>query len=168
VGRNGALDGCASHTGARSTGCGTNGRAQRLQAAAGGRLRAGRFDGRLLLEGGGGPVPEEPGLVEVTFAGLPTGPRENAGRPMELPAMLDELRRLPTRTDSWLSAVHDAGCVQMRWADGRLWLESPNAADGTSTGKYATLAEAELMLTVLATEHRVAVGELPGVTIEAW
>jgi hypothetical protein len=130
--------------------------------------RAGRFDGLRLLQGGDGPVPEEPGLVEVTFGNLPTGPRENAGRPMELPAVLDELRRLPTRTNSWLSAVHDAGCVQMRWEDGRLWLESPDAAEGTSTGRYATLDEAERMLTVLATEHRVAVGELSGVTTEAW
>jgi hypothetical protein len=130
--------------------------------------RAGRFDGLRLLQGGDGPVPDEPGLIEVTFAAPPTGMRQHAGRPMELPAVLDALRHLPTRTDSWLCAVHDAGVVQMRWQNGRLWLETPNPADGSSTGKHATLAEAERMLTVLATEHRVAVAELPGVTTEAW
>jgi hypothetical protein len=130
----------------------------------------GRFDGVRLLrgEGGGGAVPGEPGLVEVTFASLPTGPRQSSNRPMDLPEILDLLRRLPTRTGSCLSAEHQAGCVQMRWADGRLWLETPHPADATVTGRYARLDEAERILTILATEHRNAVPYLDGVTTKPW
>jgi hypothetical protein len=130
---------------------------------------AGRFDGlRLLLgEDVSGGVPEEPGLIEVTYDNS-YGVRQYQGRPMELREIVDVLRRLPTRTDSWLSALHDAGCVQVRWKNGRLWLETPNPTDQTSTGKYATLEEAERMLTILAVEHRNGVTELDGVTTTPW
>lgn len=131
---------------------------------------AGRFDGLRLLRGGdvSGDVPDEPGLVEVTYCNLPTGEQQYQSRPMELPEILDVLRRLPTRTNSWLCAVHDAGCVQMCWEGGRLWLETPNPADQSSTGKYASLDEAERMLTILATEHRNGVAELDEVTTKPW
>jgi hypothetical protein len=131
---------------------------------------AGRFDGLRLLRGDdtSGEVPDEPGLVEVTYCNLPTGVQQYESRPMELPEILDVLRRLPTRTDSWLCAVHDVGCVQMRWENGRLWLETPNPTDQSSTGRYATLDEAERVLTILASEHRNAVAELDGVTTTPW
>lgn len=87
---------------------------------------------------------------------------------MVLPEVLDVLRRLPTRTGSWLCAAGTGGVVQQRWEDGRLWLETPHPADGTATGKYARLDEAERMLTVLATEDRVAVVDLDGVTTAPW
>jgi hypothetical protein len=88
---------------------------------------------------------------------------------MGLAETLDVLRRLPTGRRSWLCAVTPAGgVVQMRWEQGRLWLETPNPSDATSTGKFAGLDEAELMLTVLATEDRVAIGELEGVTTQPW
>jgi hypothetical protein len=88
---------------------------------------------------------------------------------MVLPEVLDVLRRLPTRTDSWLSTLSaTGGIVQLRWEGGRLWLETPHPQDGTSTGKYASLDEAVQMLTILATEDRVAVGELDGVTTLPW
>jgi len=131
---------------------------------------AGRFEGlRLLGEGDpGGAVPDEPGLIEVTFSCLPSGAQQHANRPMDLPEIIDVLRRMPTRTDSWLSAEHDAGCVQMRWENGRLWLETPNPADSSSTGKFASLDEAERMLTILATQNRNAVADLDGVTTKPW
>ncbi|GAA2630188.1 DUF6891 domain-containing protein [Paractinoplanes durhamensis] len=136
---------------------------------------AGRFEGIRLLGGAdigdGGDadgVPTETGLLEVTFSNVPTGAQQHANRPMELPEILDVLRRIPTHTDSWLSAEHDAGCVQIMRKDGRLWLETPNADDSTSTGKFAELDEAERVLTILATEHRNAIPGLEGVTTTPW
>jgi len=130
---------------------------------------AGRFEGLRLLDAPGeGGVPGEPGLIEVTYQGLPNGPHQVAGRPMSLPEILAVVRRLPTRTDSWLAAVHEAGVVQMRWENGKLWLESPFVAESASVGKYASLNEAERMLTILATENRNAIRELDGVTTKPW
>ncbi|MFF5233529.1 DUF6891 domain-containing protein [Dactylosporangium sp. NPDC000521] len=130
---------------------------------------AGRFEGlRLLGAEADGEVPGDSGLIEVTYQCLPTGPQQIAGRPMSLPEMLAVVRRLPTRTDSWLAAVHEAGIVQMRWENGQLWLESPFVAESASVGKYASLDEAEHMLTILATENRNAIRELDGVTTKPW
>jgi hypothetical protein len=130
---------------------------------------AGLFEGlRLFGAEDGGDVPGEPGLIEVTYQCLPTGPQEVAGRPMSLPEILAVVRRLPTRTDSWLSAVHESGILQLRWEDGRLWLESPFVAESASVGKYSGLDETERVLTILATEHRNAIRELEGVTTDPW
>jgi hypothetical protein len=130
----------------------------------------GRFDGQRLLQGGSDDSPEaEPGLLEVTFESGTTGPSQGASRPMVLAETLDVLRRLPTWRGSWLCAVSPTGgIVQMRWEHGHLWLETPNPSDATSTGKVASLDEAELMLTILATEDRVAITELDGVTTKPW
>ncbi|GAA3232447.1 hypothetical protein GCM10010532_068560 [Dactylosporangium siamense] len=129
----------------------------------------GRFDGLRLIRGEEAVAGEEPGLLDVTYEYLPTGPSEGASRPMVLPELLDVVRRLPTRTDSWLSAISaTGGIVQMRYEDGRLWLETPHPDEGAATGKHASLEEAERMLTVLATEDRVAIAELDGVTTQRW
>jgi hypothetical protein len=130
---------------------------------------SGRFEGlRLLGAEDEGEVPGETGLIEVTYQCMPTGPQQAAGRPMSLPEILAVVRRLPTRTDSWLAATHEAGVVQMRWENGKLWLESPFVAESASVGKYASLDEAERMLTILATENRNAIRELDGVTTKPW
>ncbi|MFI5931927.1 DUF6891 domain-containing protein [Actinoplanes sp. NPDC051494] len=130
---------------------------------------AGRFEGlRLLDRADGGQVPDEPGLIEVTYQCMPNGPHQSAARPMSLPEILAVVRRLPGRPKSWLCAIHVAGIVQMRWEDGQLWLESPFVAESASVGKYARLDEAERMLTILATENRNAIRELDGVTTEPW
>jgi hypothetical protein len=131
--------------------------------------QAGRFDGVRLFEAGAdGEVPDEPGLIEVTYQCLPTGPQQVDGRPMGLPELLAVVRRLPTRNGSWLAAVHEVGIVQMRWEKAGLWLESPFVAESASVGKYATVEEAERMLTILATENRNAIRELDGVTTRPW
>jgi len=129
-----------------------------------------RFDAARLLAGGGDDVvPAEPGLLEVTFESGTTGPSEGAGVPMGLAETLDVLRRLPTGRRSWLCAVTSTEkVVQMSWENGHLWLETPNPSDATSTGKVASLDEAELMLTILATEDRTAIAELDGVTTRPW
>jgi hypothetical protein len=131
---------------------------------------ASRFDGLRLLQGDTtAEAAGEPELLEVTFMSLPSGESEVAGRPMILPEVLDTVRRLPTRTGSWLSAVSRSGSViQLHWTSGRLWLETPHPADGTATGKEASLSEAETMLAILATEDRSAVAELDGVQTEPW
>jgi hypothetical protein len=130
---------------------------------------AGRFEGLRLLREKTSCVPDEPGLLEVTYESLPTGPAQRAARPMVLPEVLEVLRRLPTRTDSWLSAVSAGGSVvQLRLEGGRLWLETPHPEDATATGKYASHAEAAWVLSVLAEQDRSAVGELPGVTRKPW
>lgn len=131
---------------------------------------AGRFEGLRLLQGSKDSlVPDEPGLLEVSYESLPTGPAQRAARPMVLPEVLEVLRRLPTRTDSWLSAVSAGGSVvQLRLEGGRLWLETPHPEDATATGKYASHAEAVQVLSVLAEQDRSAVGELPGATRKPW
>jgi hypothetical protein len=117
--------------------------------------------GRLAAYGENGDVTTAPDLVDVAL-------KHASARPMEPAEMIDVLRQLPTRTDAWLSAVNDAGCVQVAWEDGQLWLETPDPAAGASIGKYATLAEAERVLTVLATGRRVAVTDLDGVITKRW
>ncbi|MEV0729550.1 hypothetical protein [Polymorphospora sp. NPDC050346] len=130
---------------------------------------AGRFEGLGLFSAGNeGELPDETGLIEVTYQCMPSGPQQIAGRPMGLPEILAVVRRLPTRTDSWLAATHEAGIVQMRWENGMLWLESPFVAESASVGKYASLDEAERMLTILATENRNAIRELDGVITKPW
>ncbi|MEV0459921.1 DUF6891 domain-containing protein [Catellatospora methionotrophica] len=132
--------------------------------------RVGRFDGLRLLAGGHDPAaPDEPGLLEVSYASQPNGPSAFPGVPMVLPEVLEVLPRLPTRTKSWLSAISgSAAIVQMSWDDGKLWLETPHPEDATATGKHATLDEAVRMLTVLATEDRSALAELAGVSRRPW
>jgi hypothetical protein len=39
---------------------------------------------------------------------------------MRLPEIVDVVRRMPTRTGSWLCAGHEADVVQVVWEDGRL------------------------------------------------
>ncbi|MEU8004349.1 hypothetical protein AB0B66_24605 [Catellatospora sp. NPDC049111] len=130
----------------------------------------GRFDGLRLLTGDDDPqAPDEPGLLEVTYESQPDGGSAFPSVPMMLPEVLDVLRRLPTRTNSWLCAVSASDAVvQMRWEQDGLWLETPHPEDATSTGKYATLDEAVRMLTVLAAEDRSAMPELEGAARRPW
>jgi hypothetical protein len=105
----------------------------------------------------------------VTFESRPTGPDQTVKRPTTAPEAMDVLRRMPTRTGSWLSAVGRSGAiVQAAWEHGTLWLETPNPADASSTGKHASLEETERMLVVLATDDRSAVAELDGATTRPW
>ncbi|WP_433199634.1 DUF6891 domain-containing protein [Dactylosporangium sp. CS-047395] len=122
------------------------------------------------VPGGGGPVPAgEAGLIEVTYEIGPGGPIEADGVPMPWEAAAEMVRRMPTRTGSWLSAISPSGrIVQLALDDGRLWLESPQPDDESSTGKHATVEEAELMLRILAEEDRVAIAELPGAVRRPW
>ncbi|GAA3388618.1 DUF6891 domain-containing protein [Cryptosporangium minutisporangium] len=126
---------------------------------------AGRFDGLRLLRGeASGEYTPEPNLLEVRY----DDGSYHHDRPMTLAETLDVVRAVPT-AGTWLCALgRSGGVVQMSWSDGRLWVESPNAAEQTTTGAHASIADAERMLRVLATEDRVAVHELDGVGTAPW
>ncbi|MDG4759786.1 hypothetical protein [Micromonospora sp. WMMD710] len=73
------------------------------------------------------------------------------------------LRAMRPLSRDFLTAFgRSGGCVQVAWERDGLWLEELNTAGSTSTGRIATIAEAERMLTVLATEDRVPIDELGG------
>jgi hypothetical protein len=132
---------------------------------------AGRFQGLSLLHGAAeGQTPAgEPGLIEVTYQTNPGGPNESDGLPLRWDESAEIVRRMPTRTGSWLSAITPSGgIVQMSWDDGQLWLETPHPHEATSTGKHATVEEAVRMLRILAEEDRVAIAELPGAIARPW
>jgi hypothetical protein len=79
------------------------------------------------------------------------------------------LRAMPPRTGSWACFGGAAGgVIQIRWEDGRLWLETPDPSTRTSLGRYVSLTEAEGMVSMLAIEGRVAVSELDGLQRIAW
>lgn len=132
---------------------------------------AGRSQGLSLLHGVADrqtPV-GEPGLIEVTYETNPNGPNESDGLPLRWDETAEIVRRLPTRTGSWLSAMTPSGrIVQMSWDDGQLWLETPHPDEATSTGIYATVKEAERMLRILAEEDRAAIVEVPGAIRRPW
>ncbi|MEU4569933.1 hypothetical protein [Micromonospora sp. NPDC023956] len=135
-----------------------------------GRL-AGRFQGLSVLHGAADrQTPAgEPGLIEVTYQTNPNGPNESDGLPLRWDETAEIVRRMPTRTGSWLSAITPSGgIVQMSWDDGQLWLETPHPDEATSTGTHATVQEAERMLRILAEEDRVAIAELPGAVRRPW
>ncbi|MGA4726348.1 DUF6891 domain-containing protein [Micromonospora taraxaci] len=73
------------------------------------------------------------------------------------------LRAMRPLSRDFLSAFgRSGGCVQVAWERDGLWLEELDVARATSTGRIATVAEAERMLTVLATEDRIPLDELGG------
>ncbi|TDC86822.1 hypothetical protein [Actinomadura sp. 7K507] len=65
------------------------------------------------------------------------------------------------------------GTVQMMWhADGpnrpELWLETTYPKKRELHGRFVTVEEAERMVTILAVEDRVAVGELGNLKVDTW
>jgi hypothetical protein len=89
--------------------------------------------------------------------------------PLDLAECLDLLRRMPPRTDSWFTFQGaSGGVVQMRWDHGQLWLETPDPDRGTSIGRNVDVPTAERMITLLATEDRVAVTDLPDTEVTSW
>ncbi|HEX5595136.1 MAG TPA: hypothetical protein VFX61_03800, partial [Micromonosporaceae bacterium] len=109
------------------------------------------------------PYPQtvgEPELLEVTYqhsAGAAVSPV-----PMSLAESVSVLRHMPVWADGWATYTGRSGViVQHIWEPGpKLWLESPDAATRVSRGRYVTLAEAEQVITILAREDRVAIGDL--------
>ncbi|GGO01570.1 DUF6891 domain-containing protein [Micromonospora parathelypteridis] len=133
----------------------------------GGReLTVGRHDGMDLirrLTGGSVPAatqPAPPNFLEATYQyrgsvqkGVPLDAAETR-------LLLHAMR--PLSFDFLTAFGRSGGCVQVAWEPDGLWLEELDSARSTSTGRIATIGEAERMLTVLATEDRVPIDELGG------
>ncbi|MEE6260694.1 DUF6891 domain-containing protein [Plantactinospora sonchi] len=144
-------------------------------------IRVGRRDGMALVRllrtaATSGPqpraeaVPEpepEVGLVEATWEHRAGG--QFRAIPLEAAEAVAALRRMPVRTGAWACFVGRSGrVVQVRWEQGRLWLETPDPQTQTSVGRHVSLPEAERMVSTLAVEDRVAVNELGDLTTVRW
>ncbi|WP_203857013.1 DUF6891 domain-containing protein [Plantactinospora mayteni] len=107
------------------------------------------------------------GLLDATWEH--SAGREYQGVPLTLWESVDVLRRMPVRTGAWASFLgRSGGIVQVRWAERRLWLETPDPEAAASVGRHVTIPEAERMVGVLAVEDRVAVAELGDVATVPW
>ena len=71
-------------------------------------------------------------------------------------------RNMPVRTGGWATYATQSGAVvQNVWEAGpTLWMESPDQTAGLSRGRHVTLAEAEQVITILARQDRVTIGDL--------
>jgi hypothetical protein len=112
------------------------------------------------LPPGGAPAPAPVGYLEVT-AEHTNGSDRNV--PMDLAEALALVRAMRPLSYDFLTCVgRSGGCVQTTWQPTGLWVEELDSAAGLVVGRFATLAEVERVLTVLAVEDRVAVRELGG------
>jgi hypothetical protein len=73
----------------------------------------GRFHGLSVFDGAsaGQPPTGEPGVIEVTYETKPNGPSEYDGLPLRWDETAQIVRRMPTRTGSWLSALSPSGGI---------------------------------------------------------
>ncbi|MFG2056737.1 DUF6891 domain-containing protein [Micromonospora sp. NPDC048930] len=129
-------------------------------------LTVGRHDGLALvrrlcgLPPGGVPAPAPVGFLEVT--GDQAGWSDRAV-PVDLAEVLALVRAMRPLSYDFLTCVgRSGGCVQTTWEPKGLWVEELDTEAGLVVGRFATLAEVERVLTVLAVEDRVAVRELGG------
>ncbi|MEU8389672.1 hypothetical protein [Micromonospora sp. NPDC048842] len=133
----------------------------------GGReLTVGRYDGmdliRRLTDGSlpAAALPAPPDFLEATYQYRGSVQKDVPLDAAEARLLLRAMR--PLSTDFLTAFGRSGGCVQVAWERDGLWLEELDTLRSTSTGRIATIGEAERMLTVLATEDRVPVDELGG------
>ncbi|MFU8870302.1 DUF6186 family protein [Micromonospora sp. SL4-19] len=125
-----------------------------------------RYDGLALLGGPETTTSRSADFLEATYE-HPTG----RGSSVALEAMetMAIAHKLQPHTRDFLSCVGRSGAVvQMCWESDRLWLETPHPETATVTGRHVSLAEANRMITILATEDRAAVGELGDTVTKPW
>ncbi|MEU7614359.1 hypothetical protein [Micromonospora sp. NPDC049204] len=133
---------------------------------AGRELTVGRFDGLELIgrftDGSVRAVatPAPPDFLEATYQYRDDVQKEVPLDAAEARLLLRAMR--PLSRDFLTASGRSGGCVQATWERDGLWLEELDTARATSTGRIATVAEAERLLTVLATEDRVGIDELGG------
>ncbi|MFE9691472.1 DUF6891 domain-containing protein [Micromonospora sp. NPDC005806] len=126
----------------------------------------GRYDGMVLL---GRPRTTAPGPVDVLDATYEYSTGRGNAVALEAEEAVAIAHRLQPHTRDFLSCLgRSGGVVQMGWEADRLWLETPHPETATVTGRHVTLAEAERMITILATEDRVAVLELGDTVTKPW
>ncbi|MFI0485015.1 DUF6891 domain-containing protein [Actinomadura sp. 9N215] len=119
-----------------------------------------------------GPVPPAPDSdrLDVTYCDYARGRHVDDPTPMTLAEARGVFLDLtPYPGNFAVFAGRSDGVVQMAWESGpRLWLECPDPATRRSHGRHVTVAEAEDLMAILATEDRVALDRLPGYTTENW
>ncbi|MCG5469610.1 hypothetical protein LADH09A_003528 [Micromonospora sp. LAH09] len=129
-------------------------------------LTVGRNDGLDLirrLTGGSVPAAALPGPPDFLEATYQYRGRFQKDVPLDAAEARLLLRAMRPLSRDFLTAFgRSGGCVQVAWERDGLWLEELDTARSTSTGRIATIGEAERMLTVLATEDRVPIDELGG------
>ncbi|MEU8331523.1 hypothetical protein [Micromonospora sp. NPDC048839] len=129
-------------------------------------LTVGRYDGMDLirrLPGGSVPaaaLPAPPDFLEATYQYRGDVQKDVPLDAAEVRLLLRAMR--PLSRDFLTAFGRSGGCVQVAWERDGLWLEELDMARSTSTGRIATVAEAERLLTVLATEDRVPIDDLGG------
>ncbi|MCW3815486.1 hypothetical protein ONA91_13585 [Micromonospora sp. DR5-3] len=129
-------------------------------------VTVGRYEGLALLGGPPATVPSPADYVDATYEHS-TG-RGNAVA-LEAAEAIAITHRLQPHTRDFLSCLgRSGGVVQMGWEADRLWLETPHPETATVTGRHVSLAEAARMITILATEDRVAVDELGNTVTKPW
>ncbi|MGC5020448.1 DUF6891 domain-containing protein [Micromonospora sp. DT47] len=127
---------------------------------------AGRYDGMALLGRPPATTPAPADFVEATYEHSVGHGNLVALEAAEAAAIAHQLR--PHTRDFLACGGRSGGVVQMCWEADRLWLETPHPETATVTGRHVTPAEAERMITILATEDRIAVGELGDVVTKPW
>ena len=119
-----------------------------------------------------GPPPSVPGpdRLDVTYCDYTRGRHQDDPVPLSLAEARGLLLDLtPYPGNFAVFSGRTGGTVQVAWESGpRLWLEHPDPATRTSHGRHVTPAEAEDLLTVLATADRVALDHIPGHTARNW
>lgn len=126
----------------------------------------GRYDGMALL---GRPWTTTPGPADFLEANYEHSTGHGNAVALEAAEAVAIAHRLQPHTRDFLSCLgRSGGVVQMCWKADRLWLETPHPESATATGRHVTLAEAERMITILATEDRVAVAELGETVTGPW
>ncbi|MEK8107842.1 hypothetical protein NKG94_27665 [Micromonospora sp. M12] len=105
-------------------------------------------------------MPTSPDFLEATYQYRDDTHKEVPLDAAEACLLVRAMR--PLSSDYLTAFGRSGGCVQVAWERDGLWLEELDTAQATSTGRIATVAEAERMLTVLATEDHVPIDELSG------
>ncbi|MFG1650900.1 DUF6891 domain-containing protein [Micromonospora sp. NPDC049275] len=129
-------------------------------------LTVGRYDGMDLIRWLTGESvraavpPAPPDFLEATYQYRDDSQKDVPLDAAEACLLVRAMR--PLSSDFLTAFGRSGGCVQVTWESDGLWLEELDTAGATSTGRIATVAEAERMLTVLATEDRVPIDELGG------
>lgn len=146
---------------------GTEARITRFQAAS--ALTAWIAGGQLPT---GGPVEPESDLLEVAYQDVG---EEGIGsvdslEPMGLAECRELLYQITPEDGSFLTCVGRSGAtIQMSWREGpRLWVERPGPEARQFLGRYATLAEMEELITVLAEEDRANIERLGDLEVISW
>jgi uncharacterized protein DUF6891 len=128
-----------------------------------------RRTGRPAARPGGGEPANGTGALRVTWCDHVRRMEDRDVR-MSFAEARQRLFELIPRDGNFIAFEGGSGRVlQAMWQAGpELWLESPDVAAQCSRGRHVTLAEAEELLRILATEGRLVLERLGGLETVAW